>query len=216
MRLALTSDLHGHLPLIPKCDLLLIAGDLALDKFKEFNYEFPCPRGQNIWLDTEFIPWIETSDAEEAYATLGNHDWVQTGFDRGIIKVDELVETQQGLSIWFSPWSPIFARWSYMLTEEQLEEYYSHIPPGIDILVSHGPPYGYGDKSYVTMIGGGDPHVGSKALLRCIERVKPRIVVCGHIHGGYGLYNCGDTQIYNASLVDENYKPVHNIVEIVI
>lgn len=45
----------------------------------------------------------------------------------------------------------------------------------IDILVSHGPPYGYVDKI-------GEKHVGCRLLRDFVRRAKPHLVVCGHIH----------------------------------
>jgi Icc-related predicted phosphoesterase len=39
-------------------------------------------------------------------------------------------------------------------------------------------------------------------------------MVCGHIHPAYGLYRLGDTEIVNASVVDNDYEPVHPVVEI--
>jgi Icc-related predicted phosphoesterase len=41
-------------------------------------------------------------------------------------------------------------------------------------------------------------------------------VVCGHIHSGYGRYQLGDTEIINASLVDNDYRPVNPAVRIVL
>jgi Icc-related predicted phosphoesterase len=39
-------------------------------------------------------------------------------------------------------------------------------------------------------------------------------MVCGHIHSGYGVYRLGATEIVNAALVDDDYRPVHPVVEI--
>jgi Icc-related predicted phosphoesterase len=47
-----------------------------------------------------------------------------------------------------------------------------------------------------------------------LERVRPRLMVCGHIHPGYGRYRLGDTEIVNASLVDNRYEPVNPVVQI--
>ncbi len=64
----------------------------------------------------------------------------------------------------------------------------------IDIINSHSPPYGYGDK---TSRG---KRVGSKFILDLIDTYKPKLVNCGHIHEGYGIYQHNDTVIVNSSL----------------
>ena len=53
-------------------------------------------------------------------------------------------------------------------------------------------------------------HVGCEELLMTIRRIKPKIHVFGHIHGGYGHYKMSfGTDCYNASSVDEIYNPVN-------
>jgi Icc-related predicted phosphoesterase len=49
------------------------------------------------------------------------------------------------------------------------------IPVGTDIVVAHGPPHGFGDRTRQT-------HVGSTAMTATLERLQPRLMVCGHIH----------------------------------
>jgi Icc-related predicted phosphoesterase len=71
-----------------------------------------------------------------------------------------------------------------------------------------GPPHGYGDLTR------GNEHVGSTAMTATLGRVRPRLMVCGHIHPAYGRYRLGETEIVNAALVDENYRPVNPVIEI--
>jgi Icc-related predicted phosphoesterase len=39
-------------------------------------------------------------------------------------------------------------------------------------------------------------------------------MVCGHIHEGHGRFDLGATKIVNASLVDEDYRPINPVIEI--
>ena len=47
-----------------------------------------------------------------------------------------------------------------------------------------------------------------------LDRVRPRLMVCGHIHSAYGAYRLGDTDVVNASLVDDQYRPVNEVRKI--
>ncbi len=51
---------------------------------------------------------------------------------------------------------------------------------GADILVTHSPPKGVVD---VTSAG---QSVGSVAIRAAIDRIRPRLVLCGHIHDSWG------------------------------
>ena len=112
----------------------------------------------------------------------------------------------RGLKVWGSPWQPVFGGWAFNARESELAERWSRIPDDTDILLLHGPPHGYGDFSPFDQI-----HTGSPALTKRIEEVQPKIVVCGHIHSGYGQYRLGETLVVNAALVDEGYFPANEI-----
>jgi hypothetical protein len=214
MKLIAISDLHGNLPdKMPEGDLLLIAGDVCPDYRNRVGPQDleKWGRPQREWFLTKFQGWLENLPIPSALMTWGNHDWLE---DRLLpcVKIDELVE-HDGLKIWFSPWSNEFCGWSWMKEPEALKAIYNAIPEGIDILVSHQPPFGHCDTPGPPY-GNGTTHVGSKELFDAIIRVQPDIVLCGHIHGGYGHSKIGRTTVYNVSLVDEAYRPVNPVTVI--
>jgi hypothetical protein len=123
------------------------------------------------------------------------------------ILVDEATTVPSGggagreMSVWATPWSNPFMRWAFMKRPSDLERVYAAIPDGVDILVSHQPPLYHGDRTF-NLGSGRIEHVGSRELLDAIERVRPKVVICGHVHGGFGCYEHQRIPIYNVSVVD--------------
>lgn len=200
------SDTHNkHKKLnLPGGDILIHAGDItSMGYFHEI---------------AEFNKWFKNQNYTYKIFIAGNHDGLfetdqnlaRSILDPSIIYLqDELAEIE-GLKIWGSPRTPPFCNWHFMNTEEELDHYYYiNIPPDIDILVTHGPPFGILDQ---TIEG---QHVGSKSLVKHVcERIKPKYHLFGHIHflGGLEKYFNGATFI-NASICDEQYmvtNPVKN------
>lgn len=230
MRIVALSDQHGFLPDIPSCDLLIVAGDICPDRFRPFVAKF-APDQQARWFDLKIRPWLAASPATYKVLTWGNHDWCGQACDfsadaagtapttRLQILVDEATRIPAGaansneavatpLTIWATPWSNQFMDWAFMKRPADLARVYAAIPAGIDILVSHQPPYGYGDRSFDDPSGKVE-HLGSPELLAAIERVRPKLVICGHIHEGHGRYEHDGIPIYNVSVVDDRYRLVH-------
>lgn len=222
MRIVAVSDLHGHLPEIPACDLLVIAGDICPDRFGPF-LAMHDPDQQKAWFNRMVRPWLAGAPATHKILTWGNHDWCGQACsfrhdspaealtsDLQIL-VDEATSVPTGgaaLSVWASPWSNRFMHWAFMKPPSELAEVYAAIPDGTDILVSHQPPFGIGDCT-ANYDSGRIEHFGSHELLAAIERVRPKLVICGHMHDGFGRYDHGGIPIYNVSLVDDRYRLVH-------
>ncbi len=101
-----------------------------------------------------------------------------------------------GVSFWglggAVPITP-FGEWSFDLSEERAEELLSGCPTGA-VLVTHAPPYGRVDQP----VPGGE-HLGSHAIREAIERARPPLAVCGHIHACWEQEaHLGDSTIVNA------------------
>lgn len=199
------SDLHGTLPEIPPCDLLLIAGDIC----PVANHD---PDYQAVWLDNEFRFWLGSQPARQSAFIAGNHDFVfqdkphRVPRDLSGVYLQDTALAHRGLKIWGTPWQPWFHDWAFNLHEPQLEEKWRLIPTDTDILMVHGPPHGFGDWVPDRR---GARRTGSPSLLARIEEIEPRLVVFGHIHEGRGQWQLGPTTLANVTLLNERYEAVH-------
>jgi len=198
------ADLHGQLPpssMMPMGDILLLGGDLCPTS----NHS---PKFQAHWLDTTFRKWLETMPYQWIVGVAGNHDFV---FQERPDLVPNLPWTYlqdrgcecDGIRVYGSPWQPIFYDWSFNLDEQGLKQKWALIPDNIQVLLLHGPPYGYGD---LTARG---ERVGSQSLTDRIQQIRPALVVCGHIHPAYGMYMLEATTVLNAAFVNEQYIPTN-------
>jgi predicted thioesterase len=225
MRIVALSDQHGFLPDIPPCDLVIVAGDVCPDRFGPFMAVHD-PHQQQSWFDRKVRPWLAAAPATHKLLTWGNHDWCgqacsfrsdSPAHSRSTdlqILVDESTtipcsdDMSGQVSVWATPWSNKFMRWAFMKKPSELEPIYAAIPEGTDILVSHQPPLYYGDRTF-NLDSRRVEHVGSRELLDTVDRVRPKLVICGHVHGGHGRYEHQGIPIYNVSVVDEAYRFVN-------
>lgn len=194
------SDTHGqHQGLeVPDGDILIHAGDFSSE-------------GDLRNVDP-FNKWLGSFPHEHKIFVPGNHDFCfeakhnqEKAIER-LTAADVLIDealTVEGLKIWGSPWQPEFFDWAFNLPRgEALREKWEKIPDDVDVLVTHGPPYGMGD-----FVPQSDLRVGCQELLDAVRRVDPIVHIYGHIHEGYGTYNRNDTKFINASICDGGYQP---------
>lgn len=222
MRVVCISDLHENLPeRLPEGDLLCIAGDITF----AFKHNLPA---QQEFIAGPFAEWLETLDFKEIAVVAGNHDvsvekW---GWPQGLRCT--YLQDQEALLcskyVYGTPWQPYFYDWAFNAPERHGEEWLYHVPfkeitMDTDIVICHGPPRGFCDQSGNPHAAdrSGQPNVGSQALTRRLREACPDLLVCGHIHSGYGQTALRDeqgnalrTKIVNCSLVDNRYQLVND------
>ena len=217
MKIKVISDLHGQLPtrIGEDCDLLLIAGDVC-----PLNRAVDSHKQQADWARSKLKEWLLNLELKgtRVVITPGNHDFCFRS--KKVLRVlpsDVLIDEEvivNGIRIYGTPWTPLFMNWAYMKTEEELREVFEGIPAGLDILLSHGPPYGVCDR--VNHIA--DPLgrcLGSEALREAILEKEPRNAFFGHIHTGlHSDVILGKTRCRNVSLLNEQYETTEKPLEI--
>jgi predicted phosphodiesterase len=201
VRIVAVSDLHGQLPTIPPCDLLLVAGDIC--PLADHSEE-----AQRAFLEGPFSVWLERAPARAIAGVAGNHDLIaeeQPALPAGLpwtYLCDSAAELQ-GLRIWGTPFAITYGDWAFMESDDELEQRFAEIPAGLDVLLTHGPPFGVLDRA----LRGAD--TGSRALRRAIIRARPQVAVFGHIHEQHGEDRLGATRCLNISLLDARYAVRH-------
>lgn len=85
-----------------------------------------------------------------------------------------------------------FGAWSYDFTEDQAAELLADAQSG-GVLISHSPPQGVVDRDSRGRT------LGSLAVREAVLRLRPALVVCGHIHGSAGKCEMlGPSHVVNA------------------
>ncbi|KAF4573606.1 hypothetical protein EYR36_008124 [Pleurotus pulmonarius] len=187
IRLVCVSDTHDHiLPLsdIPQGDVFVHAGDLT--------------HSGSAGELQKTLDWLRSLPHQHKVFIAGNHDAGLAENQRSTLDTSGLIYLcDEGvdipvrgrvLRVYGSPWTPKHgnfafqyprdagqAQWSKLVSESTLSV--SEPKRRLDVLITHGPPKGHVDHS---------GH-GCDALLDAIWRVKPKVMICGHIHAGRGM-----------------------------
>lgn len=189
MRIVCVSDTHNSKPDLPDGDILIHSGDLTVRGYRIEVYR------QLGWLE------MNRSRYREVIVVPGNHDlyfeehWAaaQADCDAADIRLLHNAGLEAaGLQIYGSAHTPTYHDWAFMLAGPEIARAWSHIPEGLDVLITHGPPAGILDQSYRGSIG--CPH-----LAEAVRRVRPKLHIFGHAHEGRGMVEQDGITFVNAA-----------------
>lgn len=199
MRIVAVADTHlFHEGLkIPDGDLFIHAGDMCrLGSLREVE---------------RAAQWIAEQPHRHKVVIAGNHDWAFADDADAARRVIEDVAhylqdqevTIEGTRIWGSPWQPAFMDWAFNLPRgAALAQKWALIPEGIDVLVTHGPPFGIGDQTSV-----GPERAGCEDLRRRVLEVRPRLHLFGHIHEDGGAWTIEGVHFVNCTTWEGTRPP---------
>jgi len=205
MRLVCISDTHSlqHnlLHSIPDGDVLLHAGDIM-----------NC--GYRVNEIRDFLSWFQKFPHKHKIFIAGNHDRYFENYPvdvRTLLKeFDDVIYLQDssvvldGIKFYGSAWTPFFCNWAFNVARgQEIKKVWDKIPEDTDVLMTHGPPYGYLDQ-----VNKG-PYLGCEELAKRVLEVKPLCHVFGHIHDGYGTRVEHGVSFINASCCTERYQPIN-------
>jgi len=200
LRLVCIADTHGfHRKLdLPDGDILIHAGDFD---------------GRSVEEVDDFNAWLGTLPFHHKLVIAGNHDLL---FDRKpklarahLTNATYLQDSGihlEGLNFWGSPVNSIMGDdWAFGRERlVKLRKHWDCIPNDTDVLITHEPPYGTLDKNDIL-----GRHQGCQYLLGALLRVKPKLHLFGHIHGGHGRESAWNMTLVNCAVVDNRRILAH-------
>mmetsp|Transcript_78892 Transcript_78892/g.139654 ORF Transcript_78892/g.139654 Transcript_78892/m.139654 type:complete len:303 (+) Transcript_78892:67-975(+) len=208
----------------PHAHKVFIAGnhDIGLEHVERGNFE---GIGEK-WKKTE-LSGDDTQNPAEVRSRLQNLIAEKQKQDSKIHYLEDSGIKVDGVRIWGSPWTPAIILPGYLslaakltvglpgrmafnlMSIEEQRTHWAKIPKDVDIVVTHGPPHGFGDR---TRFGS---HVGDQVLAEeLLQRVRPQFHVFGHIHEGHSAVQYdhgagnGQTIFINAAVCDMSHHKV--------
>lgn len=223
MKIAVTSDLHGVLPDIEPCEVLLICGDISPLNIQQDYYRM------EFWMRSTFAQWVNNLPCDHVIITPGNHDfYLKSIQDDEINKYESIYRPTKGklevlyntecvinskdnisYKIWGTPYCTEYGPFPFMESSDTLKKLYSEMPYNCDIVISHMPPK---IGKYGKILEINNKECGSAELAKVLKDRLPRYCFFGHIHSGdhtLGEHKgYGKTKFANVSYLNEQY--LHN------
>jgi Icc-related predicted phosphoesterase len=223
-----THNKHNQLNgLLPGGDLLIHSGDISslgrkseVERFvKWFNdidnyaYKIFIAGNHDMTFDREILlrdklAHFEGRDRNDYDTECANGkpqwliDMLGMGLTGGTFYLENSSIDIEGIKIWGSPYSPSFGYgWAFNKDRGyDINEVWNTIPMDTDIVITHGPIYGYCDRT-----DRGGLNVGCEQLYHRLNEVQPRLHFSGHIHEAYGYRNTDWGYAFNGCNCDLSY-----------
>lgn len=185
---------------------IFIAGnhDMSFDSEKLMQTKIDYFDGKRSVWETEGLEHIPSE---------GKPDWLiellENGLNDNVYYLENSDITIDGLKVWGSPITPSFGYgWAFNKNRGyDINEVWDGIPLDTDIVITHGPIFGYCDR---TQHGG--TNVGCEQLYHKLNEVNPKLHFSGHIHEAYGYRSTKWGYAFNGCSCDLGYmvnnKPI--------
>jgi predicted phosphohydrolase len=201
VRIVALADTHlAHAALVvPDGDVLVHAGDAlqhgSLDELdRALDFLSTLPHRTKIFVAGNHEVCLEKRPSE-ARARLE---------DAGLVYLEDTTAVIGGVLFYGAPWQPKFRVWAFGAKRgPELAAKWRNIPDRVDVLVTHGPPLGFGDR--IEWMGS-PRRVGCADLAARVREVGPSLHLFGHIHQNPGTWTSGGT-VYANVTTDEGRSP---------
>eukprot|EP00931_Biecheleriopsis_adriatica_P023868 TRINITY_DN1498_c0_g1_i5.p1 TRINITY_DN1498_c0_g1~~TRINITY_DN1498_c0_g1_i5.p1 ORF type:complete len:446 (-),score=77.87 TRINITY_DN1498_c0_g1_i5:147-1484(-) len=183
---------------LPPADVLIHTGDVTEngrdDQYGDFNDWLGRIKGSYkfIFIIPGNHDWWEANSRHSPDAVADPAAFVQQRVTNAKVLHHETAEVM-GIRIWGAGWHP-------MSSDTVSGNNYGDVPAGIDVLVTHDPPLGIFDSTFVGNWG------SSSSLLGAVQRAKPKVHLFGHVHEQQGEWHKVDGKFEGGV----TYRPAHN------
>jgi Icc-related predicted phosphoesterase len=221
-----THNKHNQLNgLLPGGDLLIHSGDISslgrkseVERFVKWfndidnytnkvfiagNHDMTFDREQLL---RDKLAYFEGKTEYDTECAEGKPDWLKEllgiHLRPNVSYLENSDVTIDGIKIWGSPVTPSFGYgWAFNKDRGyDINEVWNTIPMDTDIVITHGPIYGYCDRTSREGL-----NVGCADLYHRLNEVKPQLHFSGHIHEAYGYRHTDWGYAFNGCNCDLSY-----------
>ncbi|MBR6840392.1 MAG: metallophosphoesterase [Oscillospiraceae bacterium] len=152
-------------------------------------------------LKPEYLSFLVTMANRPLYYVHGNHDGIyQRRAPEGCECIDDTLVKVNGVRILGLGGARLYNGGPYQFSDSQMKRRIRKLywklyrARGVDIVLTHAPPAGYGDADDIA-------HRGFESFLPLLDRYHPRYLIHGHVHRSYQAHTFQREILYQQTIV---------------